>query len=76
MTKENITVAFISLVCFAVFAISFVSGSRKASAKRLNCRAFEYQEDAQKVFDRNPNLYAALDRGGKKGTACEGLPHR
>ncbi len=47
-----------------------------------DCDDFEYQEDAQKVYDRHPGDPYGLDgpigpaSEGTPGVACEDLPHR
>jgi hypothetical protein len=41
-----------------------------------NCPDFQFQEDAQAVFDATPGDPNKLDQGGIPGVACESLPHR
>ncbi|MEV6827749.1 excalibur calcium-binding domain-containing protein [Amycolatopsis sp. NPDC051102] len=41
----------------------------------LDCKNFQYQEEAQAVLDANPGDPNHLDRD-KNGIACETLPHR
>jgi hypothetical protein len=47
-----------------------------------DCDDFQYQEDAQKVYDRHPGDPYGLDgpiglaSEGTPGVACEDLPHR
>ncbi len=53
-----------------------------AEGDLYDCSDFQYQEDAQKVFDQHPGDPYGLDGPigpayeGKKGVACEDLPHR
>jgi len=41
-----------------------------------NCSDFQYQEDAQAVYDQDPTDPNGLDGNDKDGVACESLPHR
>lgn len=42
----------------------------------LNCPDFQFQEDAQAVYDQDPSDPNQLDGNDKDGIACEGRPHR
>ncbi|HVW41139.1 MAG TPA: calcium-binding protein [Amycolatopsis sp.] len=41
-----------------------------------DCSDFQYQEDAQAVYDANPSDPNGLDGNDNDGIACESLPHR
>ncbi|GAB3586117.1 excalibur calcium-binding domain-containing protein [Amycolatopsis endophytica] len=41
-----------------------------------NCSDFEYQEDAQAVYDADPSDPNNLDGDDNDGIACESLPHK
>jgi hypothetical protein len=63
----------------ALLAIaSIVPMAGIAQAQDLDCRDFVYQEDAQAVFNSNPNDPHRLDedQGQDDGIACEVLPRR
>ncbi|GAB2891093.1 hypothetical protein GCM10027074_69220 [Streptomyces deserti] len=61
---------------FAIAAI--VPLADPAHAQDLDCRDFTFQEDAQAVFDADPNDPHRLDedQGPDDGIACEVLPRR
>lgn len=71
---------------FAMFAaVLFLTGlSVTATAQNLNCSDFQFQEDAQAVYDQDTNDPNGLDgpigpnndTTGTPGLACEGLPSR
>jgi hypothetical protein len=42
----------------------------------LNCKDFQYQEDAQDVYNQDPSDPNGLDGNDNDGKACEDLPHR
>jgi len=42
----------------------------------LNCGDFQYQEDAQAVYDQDPSDPNGLDGDDNDGIACESRPHR
>ena len=46
-----------------------------APTQDLNCADFQFQEDAQAVFNQDPTDPNHLD-ADKDGVACEELPHR
>jgi hypothetical protein len=46
-----------------------------AEGDRYDCPDFRYQEDAQKIYDRDPSDPHDLDRDDD-GIACEDRPHR
>jgi hypothetical protein len=41
-----------------------------------DCKDFQYQEDAQAVYDQDPSDPNGLDGKDNDGKACEDLPHR
>ncbi|KAA9154200.1 calcium-binding protein [Amycolatopsis acidicola] len=47
-----------------------------APSADLDCRDFQYQEDAQAVYDQDPSDPNGLDGDDNDGIACESLPHR
>lgn len=53
-------------------------GASFATGDELNCEDFEFQEDAQEVFDQDPDDPHGLDEdtGPDDGIACEALPSR
>ncbi len=71
---------------FAMFAaVLFLTGlSVTATAQNLNCSDFQFQEDAQAVYNQDTNDPNGLDgpigpnndTTGTPGLACEGLPSR
>jgi uncharacterized protein HemX len=72
-----------AVLAFApVAAAQSTSASASASAENLNCSDFEFQEDAQEVYDEDtsdPNgLDGPIGEGftGEEGVACEELPSR
>jgi hypothetical protein len=60
----------------AVAGLAFMPSAGAGGADTLNCTDFEFQEDAQAVFDADPSDPHRLDQGGEPGIACEELPHR
>ena len=75
------------------FAVCFVACSALAllmaggvgaqeTADQFDCEDFQYQEEAQAVYDQDPSDPHGLDgpigeaSDGVAGVACEGLPHR
>ncbi len=65
------------------FAFALVLGySTSTSAQNLNCTNFQFQEDAQEVYDADPSDPNGLDgpigptSSGAPGVACENLPSR
>jgi hypothetical protein len=66
------------LVVAVVAAGAMMAGDSSVSAggqHLYDCAYFGYQEDAQAVYDRNPDDPYQLDQNGN-GIACEGLPSR
>ncbi|MFG2867578.1 excalibur calcium-binding protein [Streptomyces sp. NPDC048338] len=63
-------------IALAIASIAPLSGV--AHAQDLDCRNFQYQEDAQAEFDRNPSDPNRLDedQGPDDHIACEALPSR
>lgn len=51
------------------------AAAAKAPDDIYNCADFEYQEDAQAIFDQDPSDPNRLD-GDNDSIACEGLPNR
>jgi hypothetical protein len=49
-------------------------GAKSAGGDLYDCEDFQYQEDAQKVYDRDPSDPYGLD-ADDDGIACEDLPH-
>lgn len=52
------------------------AGAPALASTDLDCSDFEFQEDAQAVFDQDPSDPNRLDEGGEEGVACESLPPR
>lgn len=59
---------------FVVVSSTNVATAQKAPDDVYNCSDFEYQEDAQKVFNQDPGDPNRLD-GDNDGIACEALPN-
>lgn len=65
------------LVMSTVLAAGLVGVASPALASNtLNCSDFEYQEEAQAVYDQDTSDPNRLDEGGEEGVACEDLPQR
>lgn len=43
---------------------------------KIVCGTFEWQEEAQAIFNSSPTQYKNLDKGGIKNKACEHLPSK
>jgi uncharacterized membrane protein YgcG len=73
----------VALVLFRLFALTF-GMTTSVGAQNLNCDDFDFQEDAQAVFDQDRNDPNGLDgpigpdndTRGTPNVACEGLPRR
>jgi hypothetical protein len=73
-------------VCFGAFSVLalLLAGGVGAqeTVDQFNCEDFQYQEEAQAVYDRDPSDPHGLDGQpgsafeGVEGVACEELPHR
>jgi hypothetical protein len=60
----------------ALSGLAFMPSAGAGVADTLNCSDFEFQEDAQAVFDQDPSDPHRLDQGGVPGLACEDRPNR
>ena len=73
----------VCFVAFSALALLMAGGAgAQDTADTLNCEDFQYQEDAQAEYDRDPSDPHGLDGppgeafDGVEGVACEELPHR
>ena len=73
----------VCFVAFSVLVLLMAGGvGAQETADRFNCEDFQYQEEAQAVYDRDPSDPHGLDgpigeaSDGVAGVACEELPHR
>lgn len=57
-------------------AILMVMAPAAIAQDTLNCGDFEFQEDAQAVYDADPSDPHGLDGSDNDGIACESLPPR
>ena len=65
----------IRLVAAAALVVTLVALGAPAGAQDdIDCSDFQFQEEAQAVFDQDPSDPYGLDDGGTAGVACEGLP--
>lgn len=73
--KHHMVVILLALLLsgFAIMAAADVAVANKAPDDIYNCSDFEYQEDAQAVFNQDPSDQNRLD-GDNDGVACEVLP--
>jgi hypothetical protein len=62
------------LSSFVTASSTNVAIAQKAPDDVYNCSDFQYQEDAQKVFNQDPSDPNRLD-GDNNGIACEPLPN-
>jgi hypothetical protein len=79
-TMQRVAVCF---VAFSVLALLVVGGAgAQETTDQFDCEDFQYQEDAQAVYDQDPSDPNGLDGpvgeafDGVEGIACEELPHR
>jgi hypothetical protein len=70
-------------VAFSALAVVMAGGvGAQEDTNRFRCDDFQYQEEAQAVYDRDPSDPHGLDGpvgeafDGVEGVACEELPHR
>jgi hypothetical protein len=73
----------VCFVAFSALALLMAGGvGAQEDADQLDCEDFQYQEDAQAVYDQDPSDPHGLDgpigeaSDGVAGVACEELPHR
>ena len=64
-------------LCTAL-TLALVSAAMAQTTDQFDCGDFEFQEDAQDVFDQDPSDPSGLDEddGVDDGIACESLPSR
>ena len=65
----------VGLVLIALFALTF-GMTTSASASGHNCENYQFQEDAQAVYNADPSDPNGLDGNDNDGRACESLPSR
>jgi hypothetical protein len=73
----------VCFVAFSALALLMAGGAgAQETADQFDCEDFQYQEDAQAVYDQDPSDPHGLDgpigeaSDGEAGVACEELPHR
>jgi hypothetical protein len=79
---RRIAIFFVVAGCWVFCLLAPALAQSPQEGDLYDCDDFQYQEDAQKVYDRHPGDPYGLDGPigpafeGKKGVACEDLPHR
>jgi len=73
----------VCFVAFSALALLMAGGvGAQETADQFDCEDFQYQEEAQAVYDQDPSDPHGLDgpigeaSDGVAGVACEELPHR
>src|SRR5215210_7496204 len=75
-------VSFAVAACWVFYFLAPAAAQSPQEGDLYDCKDFQYQEDAQKVYDRHPGDPYGLDgpigpaSAGTPGVACEDLPHR
>lgn len=65
---------FVKVLSIAIIITVIVISNKDVFAKKVTCKSFKTQTQAQKTFDSDPVKYSALDKGGIHNKACEMLP--
>jgi hypothetical protein len=82
---RRVAVSFAGAACWVMCSLLLAGVALAQSPSEgdlYDCEDFQYQEDAQKVYDRHPGDPYGLDgpigpaSEGTPGVACEDLPHR
>jgi hypothetical protein len=79
---RRVAVSFAVAACWVMCSLAPAWAQSPQEGDLYNCDDFQYQEDAQKVYDRHPGDPYGLDgpigpaSSGIPGVACEDLPHR
>jgi hypothetical protein len=79
---RRVAVTFTVAACWVMCSLVPAGAQSPQEGDLYDCDDFQYQEDAQKVFDRHPGDPYGLDgpigpaSEGTPGVACEDLPHR
>lgn len=71
MSRMRLPAAFL-----LAFTLSAAAGTAAVAQDDLNCDDFEFQEDAQQVYDQDTSDPNGLDGDDQDGLACESLPSR
>src|SRR5919107_1328517 len=79
---RRVAVSFVVAACWVLCLLAPALAQSPAEGDLYDCDDFQYQEDAQEVYDRDPSDPSGLDgpigeaSDGIAGVACEALPHR
>lgn len=77
---RRVTVFFVVAACWVFCLLAPAEAQSVAEGDRYDCEDFTYQEQAQRVYDRDPSDPYGLDGQiggafeGIQGVACEELP--
>ena len=72
---RRVAVLFVVAVCWVMCSVAPALAQSVGEGDLYDCPDFPYQEDAQKVYDRDPSDPYGLD-ADNDGIACEDQPHR
>lgn len=79
---RRVAVSIAVAACWVMCLLAPALAQSPQEGDLYDCPDFQYQEDAQKVYDRYPGDPYGLDgpigpaSAGTPGVACEDLPHR
>jgi len=79
---KRIAISFAVAMCGVMCLLAPALAQSEQEGDLYDCEDFQYQEDAQKVYNRHPGDPYGLDgpigpaSEGTPGEACEDLPHR
>lgn len=72
---RRVAVSFTVDACWVMCSLAPAWAQSPAEGDLYDCDDFTYQEEAQRVYDRDPSDPYGLD-ADNDGIACEDLPHR
>ena len=79
---RRVAITFAVAACWVMCSLAPAWAQSPSEGDRYDCEDFQYQEDAQEVYNRDPSDPYGLDGPpgeaftGEKGVACEDRPHR
>jgi hypothetical protein len=79
---RRVAVSLAGAECWVFCLLAPAGAQSEQEGDLYDCPDFRYQEDAQRVYDRDPSDPYGLDgpigstSSGVPGVACEDLPHR
>jgi hypothetical protein len=72
---NRVVVSFVFVACWIMCFLAPAWAQSPQEGDLYDCDDFTYQEEAQRVYDRDPSDPYGLD-ADDDGIACEELPHR